>query len=337
MPVNYWENKKVLVTGGCGMMGSYVTEFLVRAGARVRVADDLSRGSKEFIADVLNSIELFQDDLLNLEACQKACKDQEIVLNLAAKVTGIEYNRMHQREMFETNFLLQRNMIHAAAESGAKRFLQVSTACIYPHDAVVPTPESEGLRGSPEPTNEGYGWAKRMGEKLAEYYTKETNMECVIVRPFNAYGPRDNFNEAESHVIPALIHRILRGDDPVEIWGSGNQKRVFVHCRDIAIGMILATEKAPAADPINIGHDQMVSIKELFEIICRVLKKSPKPHFDTTKPEGYPARAADVSKLRTITGFVPSVSLEEGVREMVNWLRLESGLKGVTAVSRNVR
>ena len=318
--MNFWKNKKVLVTGGCGMMGSHATEFLVEAGARVRVSDNLSRGSVKFIESVFDSVEFLKEDLLDLAACQKVCKGQEIVMNLAAKVTGIEYNLTHQREMFETNFLLQRNVIHAAAEAGVKRFLQVSTACIYPHDALTPTPESEGLRGTPEPTNEGYGWAKRMGEKLAEYYTKETAMECIIVRPFNAYGPRDNFSESESHVIPALISRILRGDDPVEIWGSGNQKRVFVHARDIAKGMILLTEKAPPAEPVNVGHRKMVSIKELFETICRVLKKSPKPHYDTTKPEGYPARAADDTKLKALTGFVPSISLEEGIREMVSWL-----------------
>ena len=305
-------------------MGSYVSEFLVAAGAHVRIADNLSRGSKKFIASVLDSVEFFQEDLLNLEACQKVCKGQDIVMNLAAKVTGIEYNRTHQREMFETNFLLQRNVIHAAADSGVKRFLQVSTACIYPHDALVPTPESEGSRGVPEPTNEGYGWAKRMGEKLAAYYTKETGMECVIVRPFNAYGPRDNFEEAESHVIPALINRVLGGDDPVVIWGSGNQKRVFVHAKDIARGMVLLTQKAPPAEPVNIGHDRMVTIKELFQTICRVLGHSPKPRYDTTKPEGYPARAADTAKLRAITGFVPSITLEEGIREMVDWLKVNA-------------
>lgn len=316
----YWKNKKVLVTGGCGMMGSYVTEFLVASGASVRVADNLQRGSVKFIESVFERVEFSKADLLDLDACREVCEGQEIVMNLAAKVTGIEYNRTHQREMFETNFLLQRNVIHAAAEAGARRFLQVSTACIYPHDALVPTPESEGSRGTPEPTNGGYGWAKRMGEQLACYYTQETAMECVIARPFNAYGPRDNFEEAECHVIPALINRILRGDDPVEIWGSGNQKRVFVHARDIAQGMILLTEKAPPADPVNVGHDRMVTIKELFQTISCVLERFPKASYDPEKPEGYAARAADTAKLRTLTGFVPSTSLEEGISEMAERL-----------------
>jgi len=321
--MSYWKNKKVLVTGGCGMVGSYVTEILVKEGALVRVADNLSRGSRDFIAPVLKQVDFQQRDLMDLNACREVCRDQEVVLNLVAKVTGIEYNRTHQAEMFETNLILQRNVTHAAAESGAKRLLQVSTACIYPHDAKVPTPESEGDRGTPEPTNEGYGWAKRMGEKLAEYYSRETPMQCVIVRPFNAYGPHDNFHEKESHVIPALIHRVLRGDNPVVIWGSGNQKRVFVHARDLARGMVLCAEKAPAADPINIGHDQMVSIKELFAVICKVLGKNPHAQYDTTKPEGYPTRGSDVTKLKKYTGFVPATSLEDGVREIAEWFKTQ--------------
>lgn len=316
----FWKDKKVLVTGGCGMVGSYVTELLAAEGARVRVADNLSRGSLDFIASVFDAVEFLNRDLADLDTCREVSEGQEVVLNLVAKVTGIEYNLTHQREMFETNLLLQRNVIHAAADAGVKRFLQVSTACIYPHDAVVPTPESEGLRGTPEPTNEGYGWAKRMGERLAEYYTRETKMECVIVRPFNAYGPRDNFDEGESHVIPALIGRILRGDDPVEIWGSGNQKRVFVHARDIAKAMILAAGKAPAGQPLNIGHDRMVSIRDLFDTICRVVGRRPKAFYNTTKPEGYPARAADTTQLHRITGFIPSTTPEEGIREMVEWV-----------------
>jgi GDP-L-fucose synthase len=219
-------------------------------------------------------------------------------------------------DMFESNMKLQMNVLHAAWECGVKRFLQVSTACIYPHDAKVPTPESEGERGSPEPTNEGYGLAKLMGERLAKYYTKEKGMEVVIGRPFNAYGPRDHYDEATSHVIPALIKRVLDGDDPVAIWGSGNQSRAFVHAKDVARGMMLVAEKAPPAQPINIGHDQEITIKELFNLVCKVLGKNPKPYYDTSKPDGYPRRSADTALLRRITGFVPSISLEQGIREM---------------------
>ncbi len=314
--MSYWKNKKVLVTGGAGFIGSYLSELLLDAGAKVTVADNLVRGSRSRIEKILSKIELQPVDLFNPEECKKVCQGQEIVMNLAAKVTGIEYNRFNMADMFETNMKLQMNVLHAAAECGVKRFLQVSTACIYPHDAKVPTPESEGERGAPEPTNEGYGLAKLMGEKLAQYYTREKGIEVVIARPFNAYGPRDHFDEATSHVIPAIMKRILDGDDPVVIWGSGNQSRAFVHAKDFARGLMLVAEKAPPAIAVNVGHDQEVTIKELFALICKVVGKYPKAHYDTSKPDGYARRAADTTLLKKITGFVPAISLEQGIREM---------------------
>jgi len=316
---SFWQGKKVLITGGAGMIGSYLTELVVGAGARVTVADNLERGELKFLKAIIKNIRFLKTDLRGLSNCKKATKGQEVVLNLVAKVTGIEYNRTHQKEMFEANMCLQQNVIHAAAHAGVRRFLQVSTACIYPHDAHVPTPESDGARGEPEPTNGGYGWAKRMGERLAEYYTKESDMECVIARPFNAYGPRDNFDDSKSHVIPSLIKKVLDGLDPVPIWGSGNQARVFVHCKDIARAKMLLTEKAPAGEPVNVGHDKMVTIKELFQIICKTLNRYPKPLFDTSMPEGYLKRSACIDKLRAITGFVPEITLEDGIREIAEW------------------
>lgn len=201
--MSYWKNKKVLVTGGAGFIGSHLVEYLVHDGAVVSVADNLERGKLENLQEVRKDVLFHQVDLRNVDMCRKVCEGQDVVMNLAAKVTGIEYNRAHQRDMFESNMILQQNVIKAAQEMNVHRFLQVSTACIYPHDALVPTTENEGTRGEPEPTNSGYGWAKRMGEKLAEFYAKETSMEIAIVRPFNAYGPRDyydkNFSCNSSH------------------------------------------------------------------------------------------------------------------------------------------
>lgn len=316
--MSYWKNKKVLVTGGAGFIGSYLTEYLVHEGAKVTVADNLKRGSKDRIKSVLKDIQLKVLDLANYSDSLKACKNQEVVLNLAAKVTGIEYNRFNMADMFETNMKLQMNALHAASECKIKRFLQISTACIYPNDAKVPTPESEGERSAPEPTNEGYGYAKLMGEKLARYYAREKGMEVLIGRPFNAYGARDHFDEATSHVIPALMKRILDGDDPVTIWGTGNQSRAFVHAKDIARGMMLIAEKAPSGQPINIGHDEQITIKALFQLICKILNRYPKAYFDTSKPDGYAKRGADVTLLKKYTGFVPSIPLQDGIREMAD-------------------
>lgn len=309
-----------MVTGGAGFIGSYLSELLVNEGARITVADNLVRGTRSRLHTIIKKIRFLRLDLFDTKNCLKACQKQDVVLNLAAKVTGIEYNRFHMADMFESNMKLQMNVLHAASECRVKRFLQVSTACVYPHDARVPTPETEANRAAPEATNEGYGYAKFMGEKLAQYYAKEKKMHVVIGRPFNAYGPRDHFNEGTSHVVPAIMKRVLDGDDPVVIWGTGKQSRALVHAKDVARGMMVVTEKAPAGCPINIGHDKEVTIEELFKIICRVVGRFPKVKWDTSKPDGYFRRAADTALLIRTTGFVPSISLEAGIQEMYEWL-----------------
>ncbi len=253
--MKYWRGVKVLVTGGAGFIGSYLVEQLVEAGAQVRVADNLATGKLENLNAVKREIEFLELDLRDFQQSLQACQGQEFVFNLAAKITGIHYSQQHQSEMFETNMLLQQLPLRAALQQGVSQFCQVSSACVYPADAIVPTPESEGSRGVPEPANAGYGWAKRMGENLAAYYAEETDMRVVVARPFNAYGPRDHFDLQTSHVIPALIKKVIDGYDPVEVWGSGNQTRVFVHAYDFAKGIRLLAENYDRADPINIGHD----------------------------------------------------------------------------------
>jgi len=318
--MSFWKGRRVLVTGGAGFIGSYLVNLLVMEQAKVYVVDNLERGRLENLQSCWEEITFIQGDLRDPATCRKVTTGKEVVMNLAAKVTGIEYNRHHHGEMFTANILINTNVLEAARLNGVQRYLAVSTACIYPHDSKVPTPESEGGRGSPEPTNEGYGWAKRMAEQQAIYYAQEYGMEIAIARPFNAYGPRDYFDKATSHVIPALIRKVLDGDDPLVVWGSGNQTRAFVHALDIAQGMMLLTEKYPAADPVNIGHDKETSIRELLALILRLMGKETKVVFDTSRPDGYPRRAADVTKLRKVTGgVVPNTPLEEGVAQTIEW------------------
>jgi nucleoside-diphosphate-sugar epimerase len=319
--INCWIDKSVLVTGGAGFIGSYLVEQLVEAGARVRVADNLATGKLENLQKVKSEVEFLKLDLRDPQQAEKACRGQEVVFNLAAKITGINYSQQHQSEMFETNMLLQQNVLRAAYQQGVSKFCQVSSACVYPADAAVPTPESEGHRGSPEAANAGYGWAKRMGETLTAYYAIETDMEVVVARPFNAYGPRDHLDLKTSHVIPALIRKVLDGNDPVEVWGSGNQTRVFVHAYDFAMGIRLVAEKYNQPDPINIGHDVEISIRELIEKIQEITGVHRRIFYNTEMPEGYARRAADTTKLKQITGFVPSISLEAGLMEMIEWYR----------------
>jgi GDP-L-fucose synthase len=316
--MGFWSGRRVCVTGGAGFIGSYLVESLVAEGGIVTVADNLERGKLSNLDSVRDCIRFLDLDLRTQEGSEAACRGQEVVFNLAAKVAGIYYNRLHMCDMFENNMLLQQMPIAAAVREGVSRFCQVSTACVYPHDARVPTPETEGDRGEPEPTNAGYGWAKRMGERLARWYASETAMQVCIVRPFNAYGPRDYYDEKTSHVIPALIKRVVDGANPVEVWGSGDQTRAFVHAWDFARGIQLVCEHYPYPDPVNIGHDRMISMKELLMRIQETTGIAHPPFFNTDMPEGYLARAADPTKLREVTGgFVPEISLDQGLREMI--------------------
>lgn len=323
--MSYWKNRKVIVTGGAGFIGSHLVEYLVEDGAKVRIADNLERGRLDNLDAVKDDFEFLNVDLRNPDACRDAMQGMEVAFNLAAKVTGIEYNRTHQSEMFESNMSLQSCPLRAAADKGVKRFIQISTACVYPHDAKVPTSEEEGDRGEPEPTNSGYGWAKRMGERLAHFYASETDMEICILRPFNAYGPRDYYDEKTSHVIPAVIKKVMDGDDPVEVWGSGNQKRVFVHARDLSMGMKLVAEgydsrRSPQA--VNIGHDDEISIRKLTEKIQEMTGIKNRIFYNTDMPEGYPRRAADTTLLKELTGgFEPKTTLEDGLSEMIEWYK----------------
>lgn len=318
---NFWKQKKVLVTGGAGFIGSHVAEKLVGKGAKVSIIDNLASGSLDNLVKVRNEVNFVKGDCTVLEEAEKACKGQDIVMNLAAKVGGIEYNRTHQATMLRDNLPIETTMIEAARRAGVRRFLVISSACVYSHDCSIPTPESEGFLGEPEGTNGGYGWAKRMGEKIGEYYAQEFGMNVGVVRPYNCYGPRDHFESDKSHVIPALIKRVFDKENPVKVWGSGNQTRAFLYVDDLAEGMILAIEKYPKPDPINLGTDEEVSIKDLIEKIVKISNVHARIEFDTSKPDGSPRRNSDNKKAIEKIGFKPNIKLDEGLKKTINWYK----------------
>ncbi len=313
----------VLVAGGAGFVGSHLVEKLVAEGAQVRVADDLSHGAISNLSSCIDSIELQKTDLTDLAACSEACKEIDVVFGLAAKVAGIQFNNDHPGDMFRINARISMNMLEAARRQNVKKYLVVSSACVYPRDCLVPTPESEGFRGDPEPTNWGYGWAKRFSEIQGMAYATQYGMDIGIVRPYNTYGPRDHFSLDEAHVIPALIVRILREDDPLVVWGSGKQTRSFIYVKDLVNGMLLAIERYPNPEPINIGSIEEIQISELVSIISKTLNLGPKVVFDTTKPDGHIRRRPDVSKALRVIGFRATTPLSEGIEETVRWLKKE--------------
>jgi nucleoside-diphosphate-sugar epimerase len=310
-----WADRRVLVTGGAGLVGSYLVQQLVDAGAQVRVADNLTRGRLDNLDAVLERIELVDVDLLDAASARKACAGQQVVFNLAAKVAGAEYNRTHHAEMLSINFQLAASVLGAAVAQGVERFLVVSSACVYPQDSPVPTAESAADRGGPEPANVGYGWAKRMAEGLGASYGDDGRLDVAIVRPFNAYGPRERFEGSASHVIPSLLGRVLGGEDPLVVWGSGRQTRSFLHASDLATGMRKVCESGVGAGPVNVASAEEITIADLVRLVCRLTGLDPTIEFDTTRPEGHLRRAADLTKLKQVTGWIPTVTLEAGLAE----------------------
>jgi len=321
-------DKQVTVLGGAGFIGSHLVDRLVAGDYHVNIVDNFSRGSHANIEQAVatGNVTVRQ---LNLEHSKPALWSSDVVFHLAAKVTGIEYNRGHHYDMLMTNLAITKNVIESVEVAKPKLFVYVSTACVYPHDAPVPTPESAGDVGNPEPTNHGYGVAKWVGEQMVKHLSRECGIPCLIVRFFNAFGPRDYYDKETSHVAPALIRRVMEGENPVTVWGSGNQTRALVDARDIAKALVLLMDWAtqdqtmyegkypPGPFVFNIGHQREVSIKQLVETILWVCDAKRDVVFDTSKPDGYARRAADTTRLLETIGFVPNMSLEKTLHDMV--------------------
>lgn len=321
MSNNFWTNKKVLVAGGAGFIGRHVVEKLVKRGAIVSVLDNFQNSNEQNLSTVKALIRIIKGDCKKEEDASRACKNQDIVMNLAARVGGIEFNRTHQATMMRDNLLIGSVMIEAARQSRVKRFLTISSACVYPRECSVPTPESEGFLSEPEPTNSGYGWAKRMSELMGKFYAEEFDMKVGVVRPYNCYGPYDHFDPNVSHVIAALIKRVFDGENPVRVWGTGRQTRAFLYVEDLAEGMILAIEKYPVPDPINLGTDEEISIKDLVEKIIKISGKNLKVEYDLSKPDGSPRRNSNNVKAKKKLGFEAQISLDDGLRKTIGWYK----------------
>ncbi len=324
---DFWEGKRVLVTGGSGFIGSHLVEELVKRGADVTVTTFHKRNDLPNLSRVIDKVKVFKGDLRDNEFALEATKDKDIVMNLAARVAGVDFNSKHSSVMFRDNISLFIPIIEAARINKVKRFLTVSSACVYPRYCKMPINEEDGFKESPDPANEGYGWAKRMEEYLSRKYYEEYGMEIAIVRPFNTYGPRDNFNLETAHVISSLIVKIFRGDNPLVVWGNGEQSRSFIYWKDFVEGLILATEKYPKADPVNIGSDEEVSIGDLARMIVELSGREVNIKFDETKPTGQPRRVCDTKKAREILGFEAKVPLIEGLKETIKWYKEKMNIR----------
>ena len=315
-----WAGRRVLVTGGAGFVGSYLVEDLLAQGADVRVVDDVSTGSQNNLAH-LAEIELVEGDLRNLEVAQTAASGMDVVLHLAARTSGMLASIDNSPEMLRDNSLMAFHVLEACVTAGVQRVLMVSSSCVYPDDAPVPTPELPVNQGLPESVNQGYGWAKRLLELQSRYVYEKYGLPIAIVRPFNAYGGRYRWQGEASHVVPSLVKKVLDRNGPVVVWGSGEQVRDLLHARDFALGFRLATECAADCDPINLAGGTPVKLVDLVAKIADAAGIADvQLELDRSKPEGRVRKQADLTKLRRrVPAFRQTVSLEDGLTEMMEW------------------
>ena len=320
-----WKNKNVLVTGGGGFIGSFLTEELLDRDADVIVADNFSRGDFEKIAHIEDEIEIRPVDLTTHKGCIEATENVDHVFHLAASVGGIHYIQRENVHGLTPSVLMNQHLLEAARINDVDRFMFASSACIYrqQHDDLNRFSEDQAIPANPHST---YGWAKVLGEVACDAYHTDTDIDTGAVRIFNCYGPRESLDPDRSHVIPSLCRKAIEAEDgdSIELFGDGTQERGFIHVTDLAEGMIQAIEKKTDGEPINLGNgDEVISMNELAETIIDISGKNLSIEHDLSKPTGTDKYAIDDTKMKDELDWKPSVSLEDGLREVYEWAEAE--------------
>jgi len=302
-------DKKILITGAHGFLGQHLIKNLL----------EKRKVSKESL--FLPSIE--ELDLRKWEDCQKAVQGQDVVIHLAAKVGGIGFNQENPGELFYDNIIMGVQLMEAARQEGVEKFVSIGTVCCYPKFTPVPFREEDIWNGYPEETNAPYGLAKKMLLVQGEAYKKQYGFNSIFLLMLNLFGPGDNFDPQSSHVIPALIHKIHKAKkenkDYVELWGTGRATRGFIYVEDAAEGIISAAESYDRPEPINLGSEIEISIKDLAETIAKLMNFEGEIRWDNSKPDGQPKRHLDVSKAEREFGFKAETDFIQGLRNTIFW------------------
>ena len=307
----FWNDKRVIVTGGAGFLGSFVVEKL------------RERGAAEIIVPRSSQYDLRDINVIRQLLYDVGSKSKIIVIHLAARVGGIGANRAYPAEFFYDNLIMNTQLFHESWKFGVEKFVAIGTVCAYPKHTPVPFKEEDLWNGYPEETNAPYGLAKKMLLVQSQAYRQQYGFNSISLLPVNLYGPRDHFDLESSHVIPALIRKCVeakeRGDDQIVAWGTGKPTREFLYVEDAAEGILLATERYNESDPVNLGSGMEISIKDLLELIVRLTEFEGKIVWDTSKPDGQPRRCLDTSKAERYFGFQAKTPFEEGLRWTIQW------------------
>ena len=302
------KSKRIVVTGGAGFLGGFVT-----AALRARGCTDVF-------------VPLFEDYDLVEHANVKRMYDDfrpDLVIHLAAVVGGIGANREHPGEVYYKNMAMGLFLLEEARLRKLEKFVALGTICAYPKFTPVPFREEDLWNGYPEETNAPYGLAKKMMLVQGQAYRQEYGFNSIFLLPVNLYGPRDHFNPASSHVIPALIKKCIEARDAgaaeIVVWGTGNASREFLYVADAAEAIVLAAERYDGAEPVNVGAGFEIQIKELVPLIAKLTGFKGRIVWDATKPDGQPRRMLDTSRAEKLFGFKAKVGFAEGLRETVAW------------------
>jgi GDP-L-fucose synthase len=318
---SFYAGRRTLVTGGTGVIGRPLVQSLVGAGACVRVA------SLHDPIDPCPGAEYVTGDLMSRDFCAAAVRGMEYVFHLASVRGSVAVGRRCAADFFVNPILMNTHMMEEARKASVSRYLFASSVCVYAPASVFV--EDDAWSAPPHPSDAYAGWAKRMGELQASAYREQYGWETIaIVRPVNTYGPYDNFDPRTGQVIPALIARVLGGENPLRVWGDGSAVRDFLHCRDAARGMLLALERFAGGVPVNLGSGIGYSIREVVETALEATGVRPRVEWDTSKPTGEPSRVADLGRARAELGFEPIVGLKEGIAETAAWFREHGGRLG---------
>ena len=307
--MTFWDDKTILLTGGAGFLGSHIIENLT-GKRRVPAWQIIVPRSKD-------------TDLRKWENCIRAVKDVDLVIHLAAKVGGIGYNMKYPADLFYDNAIMGIQLVEAARQEGVGKFVAVGTICAYPKFTPVPFREDELWCGYPEETNAPYGLAKKMMIVQSMAYRQQYGFNAINLLSVNLYGPGDNFNPDSSHVIPALIKKVVdateAGRDYIEVWGTGNASREFLYVEDAAEGILLAAEGYDKSEPVNLGAGFEITIRDLVALIVEYTSFEGEVRWDASKPDGQPRRCLDTSLAEKEFGFRAGTGFRDGLRKTIDW------------------
>jgi GDP-L-fucose synthase len=311
---SFWDARKVAVTGGGGFLGKAVMRQLEETGADTR------------------AIRSAEHDLRDREACFEALEGADVVLHLAANVGGIGYNRRNPGPLAHDNLAMGLNVFEACRELGTEKLVAACSVCAYPKFTPVPFSEDEIWNGYPEESNAPYGLAKRMLIVLSDAYRRQYGLNSCSPVMANLYGPDDNFDLEDSHVIAAMIHKYVgaveSGENQVTLWGTGEPTREFLYVDDAAKALLLAGERYDSSEPVNVGNGTETQIRELAETIAELVGFEGETVWDTSRPDGQPKRYLNVSRARDEFGFEARVPLREGLERTIESFRAQSAFAG---------